>query len=349
MIPGIGVPIILVRASALYPFTSFTFTPAGVTGRYGPTLAQCQTAYAGQVWLASYFTVPTQGYQTWTVPATGTYNIAIGGSRSGNPIGYSLYASGAIINARFSLTAGQTLTMIIGQYTDTSYTGNLSSYYGLGGGGGTFVSYGGNILIAAGGAGGASYFSSGGGGAMPGQNGQTTTSGGAGLLGYGVGGTGGSGGSRGGFASPTYWGGCGAGWIGVGQNGNGTTTHPFPQTNYFGEGGYTQSVGFYGGDYNYSWGNPTGYSSTYGGFGGGGGGNGIISGGAGGGYSGGGVGSTNTYSASCGGGGSYVKTGATSVQTSDGNYAGSSTFEGDAIVNLAAYNSNIGYVTITKI
>ena len=38
----------------LFTFTTFTFTNASATGQNGPTLGQCQTAYAGEVWLSSY-------------------------------------------------------------------------------------------------------------------------------------------------------------------------------------------------------------------------------------------------------------------------------------------------------
>jgi hypothetical protein len=35
-------------SQSLYDFTTFTFTSAGQTGRTGPTLGQCQTAYASE-------------------------------------------------------------------------------------------------------------------------------------------------------------------------------------------------------------------------------------------------------------------------------------------------------------
>lgn len=157
----------------------------------------------------------------------------------------------------------------------------------------------------------------------------------------------------------SYNGGAGGGWNSVGYNGNTTTTHPFSQTSYYGEGGYTYSNGFYGGDINYLWGNPSFYSSSTGGFGGGGGGNGIICGGGGGGYSGGGAGQSGTPATignAGGGGGSYIIPSATNVGTSNGTFEGISTFNSVAIQNLGGtnfplygFNNSSGFVTVTKI
>ena len=60
----------------LYTFSSHTFTNCGVTGRYGPTLAQCKASYS-PAWTddTSYFNVVTQGIQEWKVPATASYTI----------------------------------------------------------------------------------------------------------------------------------------------------------------------------------------------------------------------------------------------------------------------------------
>jgi hypothetical protein len=350
---GIGIPMIIVGEDSLYSFTEFTFTNAAATGRYGPTLVQCQTAYAGQVWLASYFTMSTQGYQLWTVPTTGTYRIEISGARGARVSG-QVYTSGRGVKVRgdISLTKGDVLTIIVGQYIDSPNTGNASTYTGLGGGGGSFVAKSGTILIAAGGGGGASTYTSNSPQGYNGGDGLTTTSGGYGdaANSLGAGGTGGGGGTvYTAVSSQMYRGGAGAGWSAVGQNGNGSTTHPFGQVSYYGEGGFSYSGGFIGGDYNYSWGNPTAYASTHGGFGGGGGGNGIISGGAGGGYSGGGIGGAGSYIAGAGGGGSYIVSTATNVATSNGQYAGSSTFNGNAITNLSSYNEAMGYVKITRL
>ena len=74
---------------------SFTFTNCGKTGRTGPTLSQCRRAYRGTSWTkkTSNFNVTQQGYQLWTVPQSGTYDIdaygAQGGENSRNKKKYS--------------------------------------------------------------------------------------------------------------------------------------------------------------------------------------------------------------------------------------------------------------------
>lgn len=341
---------------ALYAFTTFDFTTASITGRTGPTLANCQTAYAGQTWLSSYFSMPTQGYQRWTVPQTGDYIIRVAGSRAGRVTG-QVYTSGtgAIVSGTVSLAAGDILEIICGQYLDSTNTGSVGGYYGLGGGGGSFVK---NVttsalLMAAGGGGGASFYNSGG---TPtgynGGNGLTTTAGGnGGVAGSNVGGTAGSGGAIYITQTHIYKGGAGGGWLGNGRNGDNTAYPTVPSGTTYGYGGYGYAGGFLGGLHGNSWSLPSTYASTYGGFGGGGGGNGIIVGGAGGGYSGGGISgvSTNAYVSGTGGGGSYIISTATNVSTSDGNYDGSATFNSAAITNLAAYNASSGYVRITRI
>lgn len=338
----------------LYDFSTFTFTTASVTGRTGPTLANCQTAYAGQSWLTNYFTMTTQGYQLWTVPITGNYLIRASGSRAGKYTGaITSYTSGsgAIIEGVVALTAGDVLEIICGQYLDTSNT-QVNGYYGFGGGGGSFVK---NtttavLLFAAGGGGGASFYSSAGAPTgYSGGNGLTTTAGGAGgVSASGAGGTAGSGGGIYTVQASSYRGGSGGGWLGNGKNGDNVALPTAPGLTY-GGGGYGYAGGFIGGTYGTTWGNPSTYPSTYGGFGGGGGGNGIICGGAGGGYSGGGMSGINIYVFGAGGGGSYITPSASQISTSDGNYESSSTFNGAAITNLSAYNTGLGSVTITKL
>lgn len=337
----------------LYEFSTYTFTTAGITGRTGPTLVNCQTAYAGQPWLTDYFSMTTQGYQRWTVPATGSYQVTVAGSRGGRVTGQT-YTSGlgAIVKGTVQLTAGDVLEIICGQFLDTTNTGAISNYYGLGGGGGSFLNNTttSSLLFAAGGGGGASFYQPSNPQGYNGGNGQTTTAGGTGgVAGSNVGGTAGSGGL---IYTQTnqYKGGAGGGWLGNGKNGDNTSLPTGPGATY-GGGGAGYSGGFIGGTYGNSWSNPSTYASTYGGFGGGGGGNGIICGGAGGGYSGGGISGAGTtiYLAGAGGGGSYIISSASGISTSDGNYESSSTFNGSAITNLGAYNTGSGYVTITKV
>ena len=73
------------------PFTTCTLTPCGATGAQGPTAAQQASAYASYTW----FSTPglnivgmssTQGYQTFTVPITGTYTITAAGAAGGGRI-----------------------------------------------------------------------------------------------------------------------------------------------------------------------------------------------------------------------------------------------------------------------
>lgn len=346
----------IVSSPSLYTFTTMTFTTAGNVGRFGPNLANCITAYTGNTWTTntSYFNMTTQGYQLWTVPATGTYSITTAGARAGRATGQN-YASGngAIVSGTVSLVQGQILEIICGQYLDaTNGLASVTTYAGLGGGGGTFVNNAttSTLLMAAGGGSGASIYASTTPTGYAGANGQTTTWGGNGTVtGSNVGGINGNGGTIYTTIGSNYRGGCGAGWLSNGKNGDGTLPPTYPSATTYGNGGLSYANGFIGGSYGTSWSNPSNYASTYGGFGGGGGGNGIITGGAGGGYSGGGQSGTNTYNGQPGGGGSYIISSATGVATSDGNFNLVSTFNGSGITNLAAYNQGPGYVTITRV
>lgn len=118
-------------AAGLYSFSSHTFTNAAATGRNGPTLAQCQTAYAGSTFISSYFSVPTQGFQHWTVPATGTYSFVVRGGNGAPSTGASTGAEGGqgiILSFRHTLTQGNILRLIVGQ------SGTATSLHGGGGG-----------------------------------------------------------------------------------------------------------------------------------------------------------------------------------------------------------------------
>ena len=347
-------------SSALYTFTTMVFTTAGNVGRFGPNLANCVTyysgsSYTGNTWVTntSYFNMTTQGYQRWTVPATGTYSITAAGSRAGRATGQNYTSgNGAIVSGTVALTQGQVLEIICGQCLDSSANAQVTSYAGLGGGGGTFVNNytASTLLFAAGGGSGASIYS----GFTPtgynGANGQTTTWGGNGTVATSnVGGQNGNGGTVYTAVASNYRGGAGAGWLTNGTNGDNTTSHPYTGAATAGEGGLSYASGFIGGSYGTSWGNPSTYASTYGGFGGAGGGNGIITGGAGGGYSGGGQSTSGTYDGQAGGGGSYITSSATNIATSDGNFNLVSTFNGNAITNLNMFNQGLGYVIITRV
>ena len=257
---------------ALYSFTSFTFTNAGITGRTGPTLGNCLASYstATYPWLnnTAYFNVVTIGYQLWTVPQTGTYRITAIGAAGGASYSYSAGSGVAGLGARmvstFSLTAGQKLKILVGQ----AGTGNGNNSCGTDGGGGvgTFVATEANVaMLVAGGGGGAGSNSflrdltlKNAPGNFIGMKGSGTT-----------GGVGGTNGNGGGVQSGSCVSGGGAG---AGFTGNGAT-----------DGQAAAAISFINGG-------TGGLGGQGGGFGGGGGAGVNYAGGGGGGYSGGGGG-----------------------------------------------------------
>ena len=262
---------------------------AGVTT--GPTLAQVLATYSSVTWPwitnTAYFNMNSyQGYQKWTVPVTGTYQIVCSGAGAGYNSGTGGQSTPAVASGTFALTQGQILIFVVGQLGGYSPFSSQAPC----GGGGTFAflnatqstsSYTtSTCLLAAGGAGGVA---TGNGGSATYGNGQTGTSGGASGDNVYVGGTNGSGGQ-------TNAGNDGQGGAGI-SSGPPSPIGGTPPTaiSLGGVGGYLQ------------------YSS-YGGFGGGGGFWG--GGGGGGGYSGGAPGHWSS-GASGGGGGSYVASSAT--------------------------------------
>ena len=131
---------------------TLSFTNAGATGANGPTQAQIDSAYVSSN-LAGTVVINSQGFQTWTVPTSGTYEITVAGA-SGGSANNSTYSGGkgAVITATFNLSQGDSLTIVVGQQ-------GLSSSLGAGGGGGgTYVVASGSttgLILAAGGGGGA--------------------------------------------------------------------------------------------------------------------------------------------------------------------------------------------------
>lgn len=305
----------------------FTFTNAQAVGPAGPTLVQCQTAYASDATILSSLAV-NNGYQSFTIPTTGIYQFTVAGASGGvwltSPMSTATAAlaptidgykrlPGALIVGTYSLTAGQVITMVVGQGggDDDNAAANCP-----GGGGGTFVTLGtyatvvartDTLLFAAGGGAGSGFQSLDG----PIDSytvgiGQSTTSGG----------------------NSTETGGI---------NGNGTVTAP-TATNSAGGGGYLTGTGLVTtSDFSYTiptnsgaiafrygakGGSFTGVSRGFGGFGcGGPGANSTTSDddkGGGGGYSGGGY--AFDANAQGGGGGSYVNPSVTGVSiTAGGN------------------------------
>jgi len=336
------------NSSALYSFTTNTFTNATATGRNGPTLAQIQSAYSSQSWASntSYLNVTIQGVQEWTVPITGIYSFIVAGAAGGTATSLYVKAGGQgnIVYGTVVLSKNDKVLIIIGQ-------GGVNNGNQAGGGGGSFVFKTSlqlsNYLFAAGGGGGATnyQFSSGGGAGSSSVNGTNgingTGSGGGAGGGGGVNGEFGSGGisligsttpNGAAGSSTTVVGGEGStAPVGTGSQGGGggggsigsiLVTATFIGARSVPNEGYQgQSVGAPGGE---------------GGFGGGGsGGMGAASGGGAGGaggYSGGGGGGAGGFGGAGGGGGSNANSSfVTSINTSYGT------------------NNGMGYVTITKL
>ncbi len=150
---NIGTIRVFWESLPLYAFTSHIFTTAGVTGRDGPTLAQCTSAYSAASWTSNtaYFNVSTQGVQEWTVPEDGTYQIKAEGASGWGSFGTK--PTGALIQGDFTLTEGEIIKIVVGQ------RGVDDSVYDASGGGGTYViktpyNTAASILVIAGGGGG---------------------------------------------------------------------------------------------------------------------------------------------------------------------------------------------------
>jgi VCBS repeat-containing protein len=247
---------------------------------------------------------------TYTVPATGLYDITAFGAQGGDFQAVAEGATGGLgaeVGGDVMLTQGETLDIAVGG------AGQVTISTG-GGGGGSFVVGPNNtpLMIAGGGGGAAGYYLS-----IAGP-GLTGTAGGAGQAIAGDGGVkagaGGTNGSGGGAGNGGFYGGGGGG----GFRSNGGNVYSFFNHNF--GGGASFANGLAGGP------GSGGVYSSAGGFGGGGSGyNGNGSGGGGGGYSGGGGGDVG-YG---GGGGSFDS--------------------GTNQVLVAGENSGNGLVTITPV
>lgn len=284
---GIGMPNIVFKRTGGGGGFSFTFTSAGATGSQGPTLAQCQAAYAGQTFLTGSFSV-TGGKQSLTITTAGTYTITARGAGGGLKAAVA-GGNGAIVQGNFTLAVGDVIEMLAGQKGVDTLAGDGNANGG--GGGGSFVRKNGTIILAAGGGGGAGKYSSNPDG--PGKNASTGSSGVQGAAdASGNGGSPGFGG--GGVSANILYGAGGGGYVGNGYGNGG-----------YGNGGVNYITSGFGG---------TGYNGLgSGGFGGGGGG-GFTAAGGGGGYSGGGPGYYIGGTQGAGGGGSY-NTGASPVNS----------------------------------
>ena len=302
-------------SGGLYTFTTFVFSTASVTGNTGPTYNQIKTAYSATSWTQnqSYLDVVKQGFQLWTVPATGNYTIICAGAAGGNPSASN--GLGNVISTTLSFTQGQKLQIVVGQ------KGSTGASTGNGGGGGSFVfQEDGTILVAAGGGGGHNSASPSNGYGICGTSGSSGTKDGGGL---GTGGTGGNGGTTAtsGFTSTYGHGGSGAGVLSDG----GYITTGVPAIH--GKGGSSYANGLLGG----AKGTSALYSGGDGGFGGGGG------GGAG----------TGDSRACCGGAGGYSGGAGGSVSAQLDGGGGGGSYSTGTITAVGRCTSN-GYIRITK-
>jgi hypothetical protein len=165
---------------------TYTFTNSGATGRLGPSQTQVNNSYSGGS-LAGSVTVIGNGIQQFIVPNSGSYRIKVAGAKGGdgrNGSTATAGGAGAIVQAEFNLTGGQTVQIVAGQLGISTSSADT----GGGGGGGSYVSVNSSPLIVAGGGG------SGGDNNTGGTSGTTYT---YGLAGNGTGGAGGTAGGGG--------------------------------------------------------------------------------------------------------------------------------------------------------
>jgi hypothetical protein len=249
------------------------------------------------------------GIQRWVVPQSGTYRIEIAGAQGGGHL-VNGTPGGRGATLRADVTLNAGTTLDLLVGQEGLPSLADNINRGGGGGGGSFVANGSTPVIVAGGGGGRNY------GSAAAGDGRTFTSGGAG--GTTAGGTNGNGGTV----------------AAAGHGGGGFLTGSFDSGQAFLNGGVgTQATHSLAGD---------------GGFGGGGA-SANQAGGGGGGYSGGGSGTNSSTSGFGGGGGSFIISTAVNVSSSNGQYEGSSQFNGNAIVNNGALQTGAGFITITRI
>lgn len=160
-----GEVVLLPTTAGLFEFSSHTFTTAGSTGRYGPTLTQCVSSYTSEdasVWANDplFFDVQN-GSQIWTIPADGAYRIRAVGARGGRPAAYNHFGHGAMLEGVFLLSKGDKLRIVVGQAgADNGGIGTGSQGGGGAGGGASFAQIQGQtfpLILAGGGAGGGNY------------------------------------------------------------------------------------------------------------------------------------------------------------------------------------------------
>lgn len=315
-----NVPADFSGTQALYEMDSdtHTFTPAGQTGRVGPSAGQILNSYSTN-WHATFLKIGDfNGYQDWTVPVSGVYELDVMGASAFEGGGSGTAGRGAIVKGRVTLTKGEVITIAVGQTGDAPSAGSLFG----GSGGGTFVvrKQGTQPLFVAGGG-------SADADAISGEDGRTTTRGGDGTFNR-PGGSDGFGGSADSGRSAGGGGFFGRGGDStVGEQGGGAFVDGLTAND---NGGRTGGNGGFGG---------AGSSDAQ---------NAGQSGGAGG-FSGGAGARAFSGNRRGGAGGSFITVSATDVATSDGQFEDSGTFNDVAITNLDSYNTGNGEVTVTLV
>ncbi|GAB5389196.1 MAG: hypothetical protein Alpg2KO_21640 [Alphaproteobacteria bacterium] len=201
--------------------TTFNFTSCGQTGVDGPTQGECDTAY-GSTNLAGEVSV-TNGLQSFTIPATGVWEVTLNGAQGSNYSQSVISGSGTTqsggqggrITARRNFTVGDVIVLGIGQQGIASDTDNnipnIGGFNGggsqnhttqnTGGGGGTDLRFQGTglnqrILVAGGGGGAVTQADGGDGGAATGEAGATNKCSGGGAPGGGTQSAGGAAGTQ---------------------------------------------------------------------------------------------------------------------------------------------------------
>jgi hypothetical protein len=307
-----------IGTQALYSVASntHTFTTCGQTGRVGPSNAQMQSSYSTS-WHTTYLSQGAfLGYQDWIVPVSGIYEFTVSGASGFNGSGAGGVGRGATVKGRVTLTKNEIITIAVGQVGEAPSAGGI---YG-GSGGGTFVvrKTGNEPLFIAGGGSAEANATIGRDGVLTELGGASAAAASGAAVGFGGVSTGGNSAGGGGFFSR-------GGNSSVGETGGGSFLDGLTAAD---NGARTGGNGGFGGG-------GTSDAQTAG-----------QSGGAGG-YSGGAGSRTTVAQRAGGGGGSFITSTATNVATSTGLYNASGLFNGNAITNLASYNTGEGSVVMT--
>jgi hypothetical protein len=302
---ALGLPV----RKAYSQFVTYSFTPCGAVGQFGPNQGQVTTAYSSTN-LNGLVTVFGQGVQQFVVPTSGLYNIDAYGAQGGTYNGFQ-GGLGARMSGDVNLVAGTILNILVGQVGNVGNAG--------GGGGGSGVYFATTCLVAAGGGGGASTNGDVGLPGLIGTSGGNTS---------GAGGSNGNGGGKGFATGDCGFAGGGGGFMG---SGFGNTNSPVNDGGVGTAGGPGGGASATNGGVGGIGGGCNNLTTGHGGFGFGGGGHGSYGGGGGGGYSG-------------GGGGQYV-----SPVGQRGGGGGGSFTSGTNQISAQGINAGAGKVIITRL